>query len=420
MLAVRLPSWARGAPWRGMGRRASVLWTELAGSGQTVVALALNSATSLVAGAVLGSITGTLEDVPGLIVMVPAAIGLRGNVFAALGSRLSTSIHTGTFRLSLRPGTVVGDNVVSSLLLTTGLALVLAVVADLAAVAFGVSGDVRVADLALVSIVGGLLASFVVLAATIALAGGAARYGWDLDNLVAPIVSTLGDVLTLPALWLAALAVGHGALTTGSGWLVAVVGAAALVLGVRSRVARVARIMRESLPVLTAALLLSTLAGLVLERGLATFSALPALLVLVPAFVSTAGALGGVLSARLATAFHLGTLDAGLVPASIARRDIVVLLVLSVPVYVVNAAGAHIVARVLGQASPGLGHLVFASVIGGAAAVTFVMAAAYYGALAAVRFGVDPDTYGIPLVTSSVDFAGVVALMVTISALGIA
>ena len=43
--------------------------------------------------------------------------------------------------------------------------------------------------------------------ATIALAAGSVRYGWDLDNLTAPLVSTLGDVLTLPALWIASLLV---------------------------------------------------------------------------------------------------------------------------------------------------------------------------------------------------------------------
>ena len=32
---------------------------------------------------------------------------------------------------------------------------------------------------------------------------------------------------------------------------------------------------------------------------------------------------------------------------------------------------------------------------------------------------VDPDTYGIPIVTASVDFVGAVALIVTIVALGI-
>jgi len=47
-------------------------------------------------------------------VLIPAAIGMRGNIFGALGSRLGTAIHTGTFTLSRRRSTVVGQNVLSS------------------------------------------------------------------------------------------------------------------------------------------------------------------------------------------------------------------------------------------------------------------------------------------------------------------
>ena len=69
-------------------------------------------------------------------------------------------------------------------------------------------------DLALVSVGGGALASLPVLAATLGLAAGAVRYGWDLDNVTAPLVSTLGDVLTLPALYLATGLLGLGLVTT--------------------------------------------------------------------------------------------------------------------------------------------------------------------------------------------------------------
>ena len=51
--------------------------------------------------------------------------------------------------------------------------------------------------------------------------------------------------------------------------------------------------MRESVPVLLVAGTLSALAGLVLEKQMATFTTYTALLVLAPAFVSSAGALGG-------------------------------------------------------------------------------------------------------------------------------
>ncbi|MFZ4670181.1 MAG: hypothetical protein ACOYML_12830 [Microthrixaceae bacterium] len=40
--------------------------------------------------------------------------------------------------------------------------------------------------------------------------------------------------------------------------------------------------------------------------------------------------------------------------------------------------------------------------------------------MAAWRSDLDPDTYGIPVVTASVDFVGAIAFIVTIAVLGIA
>jgi mgtE-like transporter len=88
-------------------------------------------------------------------------------------------------------------------------------------------------------------------------------------------------------------------------------------------------------------------------------------------------------------------------------------------VFVFNGAGAHLVGRLLGQASPGLGQMVVAALGAAVFAMAFVVVLAYYGTIAAIRLGVDPDTYGIPIVTSFVDFVGAVALIVTIVTLGI-
>ena len=66
-----------------------------------------------------------------------------------------------------RLGVLRGDNVVASLLLTTGLSLELAVVAKLVAIAVGIHGSISVVDLATISILGGVLASAFVLGATV-------------------------------------------------------------------------------------------------------------------------------------------------------------------------------------------------------------------------------------------------------------
>ena len=91
----------RGEP--SFARFRALLRSDAAGVRAGFVALLISSGGDLLAGLTLGSITGTLESLPGLLVLVPAAIGMRGNVFGALGSRLGTAIHTGTFQLSRRP-----------------------------------------------------------------------------------------------------------------------------------------------------------------------------------------------------------------------------------------------------------------------------------------------------------------------------
>lgn len=387
---------------------------------QSLVALVFNSSTSLVAGALLGAIVVTFEELPGLLVMVPAAIGLRGNIFGALGNRISTSIHTGTFRVSVKRESVLSQNVLASLSLTVILSFVLALIAKFVSIAFGVEDSIAMLDLVLISLVGGLLASLVVLAATVVLSVGAVRRDWDLDNLVAPTVSTLGDVVTIPALFLAAQLIGDGTLTTALGWATVVVAAAVVAATLRSRLPMFREIVRESMPVLVVALVLSTLAGVAVEKQLAIFAALPALLVLQPAFVSSAGALGGILASRLATNLHLGLVEPVVRPGREARRDALLVLLIGFPIFLFNGVGAHVVAELIGRASPGLGWMVLASLVGGLVAVLFVIALAYYGTIGAWRVDVDPDTYGIPMVTASVDFVGVVALIVTVVALGIA
>src|SRR5688500_17387853 len=161
-----------------------------------MAALLVASACNILAGLTLGAITDTLEALPGLLVLVPAAIGMRGNIFGALGSRLGTSIHTGTFRLSAHPGTVVGQNVAASLALTMAVSLALAVLAKAVAVAFDVPRTISITDFVVISVIGGAASSLVVLLITLGVAAGAVRFGWDLDNVATPLVTAAGDIVT--------------------------------------------------------------------------------------------------------------------------------------------------------------------------------------------------------------------------------
>src|SRR6478735_5554091 len=157
--------------WRAVFTRfRALLRSDAAGVRAGFYALLLSSGGDLIAGLTLGSITGTLESLPGLLILVPAAVGMRGNVFGALGSRLGTSVLAGTFRLSARVDTEVGQNLASAVLLSMSLAFLLAVAAKGFAVAFGVHHSISIADFIVVSVIGGLIPIVVVMGITVAVA----------------------------------------------------------------------------------------------------------------------------------------------------------------------------------------------------------------------------------------------------------
>ena len=383
-------------------------------------ALLLAAAGSLVAGLTLASVTDTLEQMPGLLLLVPAAIAVNGNIFGALGSRLGTAIHAGTFRLSSGRESVVAQNTAAALALSLVIGVALALLAKVVALAFNVSPTMALADFVVVSAVGGLLASVIVLAITLATTAGSVRFGWDLDNVVAPLVTATADVVALPALVLAAELAGRRALT---GVLAGTLGAAALLAAVaalRSRLSELRSIARESIPILAAAGMLDLVAGITVEKRLDDFLAYPVLLVLLPGYLGTAGALGGVLSSRLSTKLHLGLVRPSPVPAGPARSDMAMLFALSLPLFAALGVLASSAGLVAGFAGPGLLRLVGVALLGGLMVTVLLSLVAYYGTLAAVRFGLDPDTYGVPMVTSSLDFVGAFTLIFAVVAMGVA
>ena len=395
------------------------LVTDAAGLRQGLSALAVSSLGDLIAGVTLGAVTGTLNRLPGLLVLVPAAIGMRGNIFGALGSRLGTAIHTGTFSLSRRRDTLVGQNVLASITLTLVLSVALAILAKSVSVAFGLKASITVADFVVVSVIGGVLSSIVVLALTLAVSEAAARRGWDMDNVAAPLVTAAGDIVTLPALVIASVLVDRGNVTAV---IAPIVGGAALVgayVAWRQKLPIMRRIVWESLPILVIAGLIDVVAGLTIEKRLEAFVAYPALLVLVPPFLEDTGALGGIVASRLASKLHLGTVTSQTVPNRAAREDMLLAFVFAVPTFILVALSADLVAFVFGLDSPGALVMVGVALVGGFASTAIATLIAYYGSIATYRFGFDPDNHGIPMITSSMDLVGAISLIFALLLFGV-
>ncbi|HEX6263604.1 MAG TPA: magnesium transporter [Actinomycetota bacterium] len=385
---------------------------------QGLVAMLLASVAMLGAGVALGFITDTLESLPGLMVMVPAAIAARGNVFGALASRLGTAIHAGLFDTTRRREGVLYQNVFAATALTLSISLLMAVLARTLSATFGVT-SISIIDFVLISILGGVVASVIVLGLTIVLAVTAQRRGWDLDSVAAPLITAAGDVLTVPAIFLATFAVGFRWVSPTLTAILTLVTLAVTIRAAITDLRATRRIVRESLPVLTLAATIDILAGLMIESQLEQFVTFPVLLILIPPILGDAGGLGGILASRLASKLHLGVITPRGLPEAAALSDLSIVALFAVVVFPLVGVAAHVVAGLFGIASPGMGTVVGVSLLAGLLATAAASVVAYYAAIASFRMGMDPDSHGIPLITSSMDLAGVVALILAIFAFGI-
>ena len=405
---------------RGLARLANSLKTALtgfAGLRQTMASIVVVVIAGVAAGIFLGANTDRLEEFPGLLLMVPAATALRGNIFGAMGSRLGTAIHAGTYRFSFRHSSVVGENILGSLLLNLLASLALALLGKAFASVFGIADTISLSQFIAISVTGGFLASLVVLAAALALTALSVRYRWDPDNITAPLVTSAADLITLPALFatvwlidipryataLTAIFAGLTVLATGVIW--------------HGAAKSLKRILVESSPVLVAALALDMFAGIAVESRLASFSDYPSLLVLLPGYLAIAGSLGGILTSRLSTKLHLGIASPSRLPERAARGDMLTTAALALPGYLLLALAAQASVGIFDFAGPGFGSLMGITLLGGALVTVLVIAVGYYTTMATVRVGLNPDTYGIPIITSVLDLIGAFVLILVLDLL---
>lgn len=400
-------------------RFVALVRADFAGVRAGFIALFISSGGDLVTGLTLASITNTLTALPGLFILIPAAIGMRGNIFGGLGSRLGTQIHAGTFRVSRRVDTLFGQNVGAAILLSLSISAALAVLAKAISAAFVDTPTISVVDFMVISVIGAVISSVVVLVITVAVAAFCANRSLDLDNVAAPIVTAAGDIATLPSLFLATYLIGFRFVTPLIAILCAALAVASLVVALRSKLPVLRRIVLESLPVLALAGIVDLLAGVTIEHRLESFLTFPALLVLVPAFLEDSGSLGAILAARISTKLHLGTLEPGRGAWRAAIDDVLLIYMYAIPVFVFLGASSIVVAGVAHKVSPGAVDMMGVALLAGFMATTAAVIVGYYAAVATYRFGLDPDNYGVPMVTSSLDLLGALSLILAIVIMGL-
>ncbi|MFX1513307.1 MAG: magnesium transporter [Promethearchaeota archaeon] len=163
------------------------------------------------------------------------------------------------------------------------------------------------------------------------------------------------------------------------------------------------KILRESSPILLIVSFFSLISGSILENSSNVLEVVPILLVAVPGFMSLGGDLGGIFSARLTSAMHLGE--------SIFWKAITSylgILILSTLGFGLIGIISVVIEMILGYNN---GLVLFCAILtAGLLTVTLTCCSGIITAYITFQRGLDPDNFTAPISTTIGDVSGIVLL----------
>lgn len=175
---------------------------------QSLPLLLLCGVGEVFAGALFGHSKEALELLPGLIVLVPALIGLRGNINTTLGSRLGSAAHMGLISSKDFLNIEMKENLKASLILSVVMSFIAGLFAYATTIALGKSSSIIMLKIIAIAVVAGSIAGVILAFITISIILYAFKRGLDPDNVTGPSLSTVGDVITLGCIFSVAFLIG--------------------------------------------------------------------------------------------------------------------------------------------------------------------------------------------------------------------
>ena len=158
----------------------------------------------LFAGLVLEGMLEAAAELPGLLVMVPVFLATRGNVYGALGGRISSGLHQGLLNPKFERNERLLNAVIASFINGIGISIAIGFISWGALTVLGREAA-ALHVLVGIMLIAGVLTSFVMIGGLLLLIFTGYKLGYDPDNLVGPIVTTLGDIFGMAFLFLSVI-----------------------------------------------------------------------------------------------------------------------------------------------------------------------------------------------------------------------
>jgi mgtE-like transporter len=414
-------------------------------------ALVASAIVSLAPGILLSLFSAEMQGVRGLMSLIPALIGMRGNVFGSLSAKLSTTVQSLSkdeakgLRRGAGPALHESTQVKAlcaefearynmSIAETILLSLILPLCVLLTE-SEGITTH-HMISLMCTCVVSGIVSAYIMLYASKWLIFASYNAGYNPDNLAAPACTTLGDTITIPLVLVAEVITRH---VSHSSRLLILACAIGLMLFLFAKAfsiisaSQATSVFMQRVPVMTCCLTISFGAGIALDEMVNSLesnaktesaAAVTAFLVaLSPMFNAQGGSGGGIFASRISTFVDKHSQAAArkkstsqtakttqlyslplVPPATIIREGIV----LAASIYVVMTcltalmigSGIDMSASSAAIVSYGMGTTIALSSV-----------VAYYTTLICLKFNMDPDNIGVPIVCATMDLLASIAFL---------
>ncbi|MFH1105640.1 MAG: magnesium transporter [Candidatus Aenigmatarchaeota archaeon] len=160
----------------------------------------------LLAGLLLANYIDELMLIPGMFIMIPGFLEMRGNISGSLAARLGAALHMKFLkpRISARQR-ILKSNVAAAVALSVIIGLSLGVISFLFGYAlFGISST----KIIFVGVAAAILSNVIEIPLTVFSVFWLFKHGHDPDNVMGPYTTTIGDILSVVSLLLAIIIIG--------------------------------------------------------------------------------------------------------------------------------------------------------------------------------------------------------------------
>jgi len=154
----------------------------------------------IIAGVALAAYTDKLLLIPGMLLVLPAFLDMRGNISGSLSSRLSSGMFLGVVKPTKIDTKITRGNFSASFLLATIVSLFLGLVSFLFS-QFVL--HIFYPNIIIIFLLAGMIANLIQIPITIFLTFYFFKKGHDPNNILGPFVTSTGDVISIVSLLIA-------------------------------------------------------------------------------------------------------------------------------------------------------------------------------------------------------------------------